>query len=80
MSKIAIASILFLTILPIGFFIFTYDGGRQADVVQVPELPDKKINIPVAGTTGTTSSQCAVCAQITDTTSKEQCFSDFSCG
>jgi hypothetical protein len=83
MSKKFILLILFLTALPIALFLIFNKEETAPPAVDQVELPSdvepRSITIPVPGTTGSTSQQCAVCAQISDTGSKEQCLKDFAC-
>lgn len=81
MSKKFILLILCLTLLPIVLFlIFNEEEITTVAPVELPSAEETKaITIPIPGTTGSTSQQCAVCAQISDSNSKEQCLKDFAC-
>jgi hypothetical protein len=82
MSKKFTILILCLTILPIVVFL-VFNKETEPTVAPVELLPASEearpITIPASGTTGSTSVQCAVCAQITDGESRDQCMKDFSC-
>lgn len=69
MSKIVLLSILVLSCVPIGIFLIKSESQK------LPDVRDNQVQHIEASSTA----QCALCAQIQDGESKQQCLRDFMC-
>jgi hypothetical protein len=79
MSKIFLAVVLIATLIPIVWFVYSYEPTAAPTPPPPPTLPAEKIEIPEIDPADPKAGQCAMCAQIGDAGPKAECMENFGC-